>query len=147
MTIACDGQHCWKVYPDKITTGPAQPLDRSIRDLTDPSWLLRCWLSGGGTVSSSGRPAYRINVGRRIGDESPALLLFPAVVADVDADTGLVLRLTSYIGTRPVQRCELRDVTTDVGAFQVELPADRPTVEEGSRMRSYDRDRNFHSGR
>lgn len=71
-----------------------------------------------------------INVGRRPGDESPPLM-FPGAVAIIDADTGLVMRLTYYISTRPVERYELRDVKpTDVGDFQVELPADRPTVEE-----------------
>ena len=55
--------------------------------------------------------------------------LFPAAVAVVDTDLRL-LRLTSYIGTRVVQRLELRDVTTGTGDFQVEFPADLPVVEE-----------------
>ncbi len=59
--------------------------------------------------------------------------MFPAAVAVVDADLRLVLRLTSYIGTRPVQRHELRDVTTDVGDFRIKIPADLPTVEESWR--------------
>lgn len=48
----------------------------------------------------------------------------------IDADLGLVLRPTSHIGTRPVHRLELRDIDADAGEFQVELPADLPTVEE-----------------
>ena len=56
--------------------------------------------------------------------------MFPAAVAVVEADLKLVLRLTSYIGTRPVQRHELRDVTTDVGDFRIKIPADLPTVKE-----------------
>jgi hypothetical protein len=134
VTIACDGQRRWEVYPDKIITGPAQPLQRDIRDLADPSWLLRCWLSGGTTVPAGNRPGYRINAGRRHGDELLALLLpallFPAAVAVVDPDLRLVLRLTSYIGTRPVQRHELRDVTTDVGEFRVDIPGHLPVVEQ-----------------
>jgi len=59
--------------------------------------------------------------------------MFPAAVAVVDADLKLVLRLTSYIGTRPVQRHELRDVTTDVGDFRIKIPADLPTVKESWR--------------
>ena len=55
--------------------------------------------------------------------------LLPAAVAVVDTDLRL-LRLTSYIGTRAVQRLELPDVTTGTGDFQVELPADLPVVEE-----------------
>jgi hypothetical protein len=65
-------------------------------------------------VPGLSRPAYRINVGRRPGDESPTLM-FPAAVAVVDADLGLVRQLTAYIGTKPVQRYELRDLTTDLG--------------------------------
>jgi len=57
--------------------------------------------------------------------------MFPAAV--VDADLRLVLRLTSYIGTRPVQRHELCDVTTDVGDFRIKIPVDLPMVEESWR--------------
>jgi hypothetical protein len=129
VTVACDGQRCWQVYPQKVTTGPAEPLPRDIRDLADPSWLLRYWLSGGTIIQAAGRTAWRINGGRRPGDESLPQL-FPAAVAVVDTDLRLVLRLTSYIGTRAVQRLELRDVTTDTGDFQVKIPADLPVVEE-----------------
>ena len=129
VTIASDGQRTWQVYPDKITVSPAEPLPRDIRDLTDPSWLLRCWLSGGDPIPGTGRPVCRINAGRRPGDEFPAMI-FPAAVAQFDTDLGLVLRLTSYIGVKPVQRLELRDLTTDTSDFQVELPADRPVIEE-----------------
>jgi hypothetical protein len=126
VTIACDGQRRWQVYPDKVTTGPAEPLPRFIGDLADPSCLLRWWLSGGTTVLvAGGRPAWRINASRRPGDKSLAQL-FPAAVAVVDADLGLVLRLTSYIGARAVQRLELRDITTHVDDFQVEIPPTCP---------------------
>ncbi len=125
VTIACDGRRTWQVYPDRVTVGPAEPLPAPIRDLADPSWLLRCWLSGGTTIPGISTHALRINAGRRLGDESPALM-FPAAIAVIDANLRLVLQLTSYIGTRPVQRHELRDVTTDIGDFQVELPADLP---------------------
>jgi hypothetical protein len=56
--------------------------------------------------------------------------LFPAAVALVDTNLRLVLRLTSYIGTRAVQRLELSDITTDTGDFQVKIPADLPVAEE-----------------
>ncbi len=129
VTIASDGQRTWQVYPGKITTGPARPLPRHIRELTDPSWLLRCWLSGGDPVPRTSGPGCRINAGRRRGDESPAMM-FPAAVTLLDTDLGIVLQLTSYIGANPVQRLELRDVTTDTGNFQVELPAGLPAIEE-----------------
>src|SRR5258707_1317505 len=72
-TFACDGQHLWQVYDDKITTGPAEPLPGDIGDLADPSWLLGCRLSGGPPVMADDRPAYRINVARRQAEWSFAL--------------------------------------------------------------------------
>jgi len=56
--------------------------------------------------------------------------MFPAAVAVVDAELGIVLRLTYYIGAKAVQRHELRDITSETGGFQVDLPAGLPTVEE-----------------
>lgn len=130
VTIACDGQRYWKVYTDKITTGPAEPLPSYIGDLADPSWLLRCWLSGGHTIPGAGRTAYRINAGRRPGEES-LRMMFPTAVAVIDAGLRLVTRLTFYIGARPVERYELRDISAaDAGDFRVELPAVRPATEE-----------------
>ncbi len=129
VTIASDGQQTWEVYPGKIITGPAEPLPRHVRDLTDPSWLLRCWLSGGAQSSGASGPIRRIDAGRRRGDESLAML-YPAAVAHLDTGTGLLVRLTSYIGARPVQRLELRDLATDTSDFRVELPAGLPVTEE-----------------
>jgi hypothetical protein len=137
VTIACDGERRFQVYSDRITTGPAGPLPSPSRYLADPSWLLRCWLSGGATVPGpdGGGPARRINAGRRPGSES-LTLMYPAAVAVVDPSLGLVLRLTSYIGARPVQRLELRDVSTDVGDFQVNLPSGLPVVAESRPSRT-----------
>src|SRR5258706_5566138 len=128
-TIACDGQHLWQVYDDKITTGPAEPLPGDIADLADPSWLLGYRLSGGTPVMAGDRPAYRVNVARGHAKWSFSLM-FPAAVAVVDAELGIVLRLTYYIGAKAVQRHELRGITSETGGFQVDLPAGLPTVEE-----------------
>lgn len=131
-TIACDGERLWKVYPDKVTTGPAEPPLWYLAGLADPSWLLTCRLSGGEPVTVAGRPAYRLSVAR--GDSewfewSPSMI-FPIAVAVVDAELGLLLRLTSYLGGRPVWRSELREISTQLGGFQVNIPADLPTAEE-----------------
>jgi len=130
-TIACDGQHCWQVYSGKVTVGPASPPPSDIADLADASWLLACRLSGGAAVIADGRPAYRINVAR--GDAEWSLsLMFSTAVAVVDAELGIVLRLTSYMGGRPVRRYELRDITAGTGDFRVDIPPGLPTVEETS---------------
>jgi hypothetical protein len=86
-------------------------------------------------VPAGSRGTYRLNAGRRQGDDSLALM-FPAAVAVVDADMGLVLRMTSYIGANPVQHHEFRDITTDVGDFRVKIPGDLPTVEESRPFRT-----------
>jgi hypothetical protein len=127
---ACDGQRRWRVRDGKATVGPAKPPPRDIEDLTDPSWLLSCRLSGGEPVTAGGRPAYRLEVLR--GDGWRLSMMFPAAVAVVDAELGIVLGLTSYIGTQPVQLFELRDLTADPARFQVDLPPGTPVTEETS---------------
>jgi hypothetical protein len=134
-TIACDGQRTWLIYSDKITTGPAEPPPGYIGDLADPSWLLRCTLSGGATVTVGNRPAYRITATRRDGSGA-ALILFPTAIALVDAELGIISRLTSYIGDRPVQRYELRDITTATGDFHPRIPPGLPVSEKPNQHRS-----------
>jgi hypothetical protein len=131
-SIACDGQRYWQVYTDKIATGPAQPPPDDIGDLADPSWLLQSALSGGGTVTIAGRSAYQISVARRTGEPVSGPMLFPAAVAD--AELGIILRLTFYIGDNPVQRYELRDITTSVGDFRPRIPDGLPVVEQSGRF-------------
>jgi hypothetical protein len=131
-TIACDGQRRWQVYADRVVTGPAGPAPSDIADLADASWLLGCSLSGGAPMMAGGRPAYLINVARG-GADWAFSLTFPTAVAVVDAELGILLRLTSYLGGKPVQRCELRDVTAGAGDFHPAIPPDLPTVEETRR--------------
>jgi hypothetical protein len=131
VMMACDGQRCWQVYRDRVTTGPAAPLPSGIAEMLDPSWLLGCRLSGGASVLVGDRQAYRVNVTRG-GAGWPLAwpLIFPAAVALVDTETGIVLRLTSYIGEQPVRRCELRDTTAAPGDFTIDIPPGLPVVEE-----------------
>jgi hypothetical protein len=126
-TIACDGHRRWQVYADKVTTGPARPPPRDIANLADPSWLLQCRLAGGTEVTVSNRPAYRINIAR--GHAGWAPLMFPAAVAVIDAELGIILQLTYWIGSKLVQRHELRDITTG-GGFRVDIPAGLPVIDE-----------------
>jgi hypothetical protein len=130
VTIACDGEHLRKVYADKITIGPAEPLPSDVGQLADPSWLLQCWLAGGESVTADGRPAFRMTVARR--REYPYLdMLFPVAVAVVDAELGFIVRLTSYLGAKPVCRYELEGLTPVTGDFQVDLPTGLPVTEAG----------------
>jgi hypothetical protein len=52
------------------------------------------------------------------------MMFFPAAVAVVDAELGVILSLTSYLGGKPVRRYELRDVISGASDFRVDLPPD-----------------------
>jgi hypothetical protein len=51
-------------------------------------------------------------------------------VAVVDVESGILLRLTSYMGGKPVRQYELRDIATGNGDFQVDIPPGLPVFEE-----------------
>lgn len=116
LTIASDGERQWHVFADRVMAGPATSPPSELADLVDASWLLDhvLELSGGTETWLGGRRAYRI-VARYREDAGTAFVwwtrLFFPVVAVVDAETGLVLRLTRFKGGRPTLRQELRDVT------------------------------------
>jgi hypothetical protein len=131
-TIACDGQRRWQVYDDKVTVGPAHLSPGDIGDLADASWLLECRICGGALVMAGDRPAYRIHATR--GNAPWAFsMMFPAAVAVVDAELGIVLSLTSYLGGKAVRRYELRDVAaTRAEDFRVDLPPGLPVEPEAS---------------
>jgi hypothetical protein len=132
-TIACDGQRRWQVYDDQVVIGPAGPPPAEITELTDGSWLLGCELSGGTEVTAGGRRAFRVRVvPPHWRTSSLVMFRFPAV-ALVDAETGRLLRLTSYARGKPVARHELRDVAVGhSGDFGFEPPPGLRVVEEGS---------------
>ena len=128
-TIACDGQRRWQVRDGTATVGPARPPPRDFADLADPSWLLQCRLSGGEPVTVGGRPGYRLSVARGAWGGLSSMM-FPAAVAVVDAEFGIVRRLTFYIGGKPVQRYELRGITASDEEFRADLPPGLTITEE-----------------
>lgn len=129
-TIACDGQRRWQVRDGSATVGPAGPPPKDLADLADPSWLLQCRLAGGEPVTTAGRPGYRLSVAR--GALGWLSMMFPAAVAVIDADLGIVQRLTFYIGGKPVRRYELRDIKASDGEFRADLPPGLTVSEESS---------------
>src|ERR1700722_10440399 len=122
MTIASDGQRRWVVSQDRMTVGPARQPPSDVADLADASWLLECRIAGGALIMAGDRPAYRLDVVRGDAPWLPLMVLFPAAVAVVDAELGIILSLTSYLGGKPVRRYELRDVTSGPADFRVDLP-------------------------
>jgi hypothetical protein len=59
------------------------------------------------------------------------MMLVPTVVAVVDAELGYLVRLTSYVGGKPVSRDELENVIPLSGAFRVDLPTGLPVTDAG----------------
>ena len=138
-TIACDGERRWQVYQDRIRIGPAAPLGDHIVFLADSCWLLRRRLSGGAELTYRGRPARQLRVTRVPGGEervAGGLIFFlaaPIADAIVDAETGCLLRLISYVGDTLVIWSELDDISTEPAGpdeFRVHVPPGTRTVEE-----------------
>jgi len=134
-TIACDGERRWRVYQDRTLVGPAAPLREQIAFLADSAWLLRGRLSGGAELTYRGRAALQLRVTSVCGGEEPVLgllMLYPTD-AIVDAETGCLLRLISYVGDTLAIWSELDDISTepaDPDEFRVHIPPGTRTVEE-----------------
>jgi hypothetical protein len=131
VTVACDGRQRYRVYADRVSTGPSAPPPAELTDLADGSWLLRCQLSAGSEIMAGGRRAYRICVAGSWSASPLMMFSFPAI-AMLDAESGRLLRLTCYSAGKPVARYELRDVTAG-GDARFEVPAGLPIVDESSR--------------
>lgn len=121
--IAADGEQRWRVYSDRVAVGKAAPLPADIAGLLDPAWLLDWKLTGGKQVRFDGRPAYLLRV-REPANPSPILSTTPSA-AVIDAELGIVVRLTVEYGGRLARRLELHDVTirppADAAEFRVEI--------------------------
>jgi hypothetical protein len=123
QAVACDGEHTRKLYRDRVAVGPATPLRRDLAELTDPAWLLDRWaLSVTGEASVAGRRGFRV-VARSPGPAGrPVGGPFSAIEVVVDAELGVLLRQTRYLGDRPATRTELRDLTTPTRPADFRLP-------------------------
>ncbi len=149
QSIACDGDHTTKLFPDRVAAAPAKPLKASYAALLDPAWLLRGWrLTAAGTTNVGGRAGYRLlaEAARSVGGSSlsgeqmsatagPGQL-FGRMEVIVDAELGILLRQTSYVGDQPAIRAELRGLAPlahDVaGEFRIEpAPGVRVVTESG----------------
>jgi outer membrane lipoprotein-sorting protein len=127
VTEACDGQTSWRVYPDRTLTGSVRPVPSRIADLVHSSWLLEWRLADGGVEIVDGRRGYRVRATRVQGATlGSRLLIYGAAVAVIDAELGVITRLTSYAAGIPTARWELRDVrvpvSTSAADFRVTTP-------------------------
>jgi hypothetical protein len=137
---ARDGDRQWTVLANRVVTFPAVPLSQDWARLADPAWLLtsRWHLSAGTAEDVGGRRGWRIWAEsepsrREMGDTA---CMFHRAVATVDAELGIILRLTFIVDDRPAVCFELHGVTAppadDPGGFQVEIPPGTRVVKGSS---------------
>jgi outer membrane lipoprotein-sorting protein len=138
QTIACDGERLWKVYPNRVATGPPQPLYLDFGRLADQSCLLSgCELTAGGEAEVDGRRGFLVVADGVDGVDGPwPADLFPMtdhVEVVVDARLGIALRETCYFQGEPFHCIELREVSgqVDPGAFRIDVPVGTRTVGTG----------------
>jgi hypothetical protein len=127
VTEACDGQTSWRVYPDRTLTGSVRPVPASIADLLQSSRLLEWRLADGGVEIVDGRRGFRVRATRLQGVTlRRPVLIYDAAVAVIDAELGIITRLSSYAAGIPMARWELRDVrapaSTSAEDFRVQTP-------------------------
>jgi hypothetical protein len=131
---ACDGEQRWRVFPGHVTVGPALPMPPAIARLADPSWLLEWRLTGGAHVTEGGRAGFLIRVARR--SPSADATSQPSVPAEavVDAELGILLRLSQEQGGRPSMQQSFADLTprpqSEPDDYRVRIPAGTRVVQD-----------------
>ena len=134
LTVAVDGEHRWRIYPDRATVGPAVPLPTDIARLLDPAWLLGYRLTGGQEVRFDGRRAFAVRLhetGEPLDDEGSQPEVMDAII---DAELGILLRFCRVLEGKQVSIAELRETRTGAeytaADFRIDIPADRHVVKE-----------------
>ena len=125
--LACDGEHLWLVYPDRVAIRPGAPPPDGIWPVIDPAWLLDGYrLAADGTATVGGRPGLRL-----VADPADLLMRGPLsdtmlgvdrVEATIDLELGIALRQVCSLEGHPVLGTELSDVTAQVdrAAFRID---------------------------
>ncbi len=123
VTIAADGHRRWRVYADHVSVGPAGPMPVELARLTDPAWLLDWQLTGGAEITCGGRRGFLVRIRQPYrADDS-----LPPTEAVIDAELGILLRLTGALVSRVGLRYELSGVTIrpprGPADFAIDIPA------------------------
>jgi|tagenome__1003787_1003787.scaffolds.fasta_scaffold20975855_2 hypothetical protein len=128
--ITCDGTRRWRVFDDRVIVGPPRPLDEELTELIDTAVLLPAHVSDVIETEVSGRRGFALRAARqadRAGHPRTGRLEDADLV--VDAELGIVTRLSSYQGDSLLQRYEFRDVaplSADGHELTVEIPPGLP---------------------
>jgi hypothetical protein len=130
---AADGSERWRKFADHVRVRPAQPLPARIARLVDPAWLLDWRLTGGAAVIEDGRRGLRIRIAERwqASDLRPRAVPVDAVI---DAELGILLRLTQEQDGRPAKRQVLADLRVRepqaAADFRIEVPPGTRVVQD-----------------
>jgi hypothetical protein len=136
-SIACDGEHTSKLFTDRVATGPATPPEPDLAALLDPAWLLSGWrLLSSSPVTVRGRAGFRLLAEVTGTGEDNTGNSFAAAEAIADAELGILLRQTAYVGEHPAVRTELRQLIVRDGDtaedFRIEpTPRQRAVADSG----------------
>jgi len=137
-SIASDGQQRWRIYPDRVSVGPAAPMPRKFATLLDPAWLLDWRLSPGPEVSVDGRPGHLVRI--RPAQDSGSWEGANSQPADavIDAELGVLLRLTYRLADQPEYCLELRGVSVrpprEPATFRIDIAAGTRVVPDTGRL-------------
>jgi hypothetical protein len=130
---ACDGAERWRVFPGHVGVGSAQPYPARIAALVDPAWLLDWRLTGGAEVIEGGRRGFRIRISERW-QTSPGWPTAAPVDAVVDAELGILLRLTQEQDGRPAKQEVLAGLRVrerwEASEFRIEIPKGTRVVQD-----------------
>ena len=123
--LVCDGVRHWTVYHNRVVSEPAARLRDDWARLADPAWLLSGWqLTTGGPAEVGGRRGWTVWADAKPGQAGLAQVgLFGRAAAVIDAELGIVLRLSYLVGDQLAGCLELHDLTVpaadDPGDFGV----------------------------
>jgi outer membrane lipoprotein-sorting protein len=128
--IACDGTRRWRVLDDRVIVGPVRPLGEELTELIDTAVLLQAHVSDVLETEVGGRRGFALRALPPAGQADDVMLgrLEDADLV-VDAELGIVTRLSSYQGDSLLQRYEFRDVaplSADGREFTVDIPPGVP---------------------
>jgi hypothetical protein len=129
--VGCDGTRRWQEYDDRVIVGPMLPLEqgtnrgREIAAMVDTAVLLPWHLSSVAETEVAGRLGLAVR--SAVDEVPPGLPAWPPPDCDVvvDAELGIVLRMTWHRGDEQVMRYEFRDVAplpADGTEFTLDVP-------------------------
>ena len=122
--VACDGSRRWQEYDDRVVVGPVLPLPQEITEMIDTAALLDPHVCDVTETQVSGRRGFALRALDALDRWAvPGLPKESDLV--VDAELGIVLRMTQYAGDAQALRHEFRDVTplsADGSEFTFDVP-------------------------